>query len=244
MRYQSLRDLFILTDRMGKTYDHVAIIVPIYNEAPVIGGVLTELAKQFTTIVCVNDGSRDGSAKEIAKTSAYLVGHPFNMGQGGALQTGTEFARSLPDIEYFVHFDADGQHQVEDILSIITELEKGQHDIILGSRFLGSTIGMKRGKELLLRLAIRFSNLTTGLKLTDTHNGLRGFNRHVAETMQITLPDMAHASEILEIIVKNGYRYKEIPVTIEYSDYSRAKGQAYINAINVGFDGLLRRIAR
>jgi hypothetical protein len=93
-------------------------------------------------------------------------------------------------------------------------------------------------------MAIKFSNLTSGIKLTDTHNGLRAFNRKVAETMQITMPDMTHASEILEIIAKQQYRYKEIPVTIEYTDYSRAKGQSLINAINIGFDTVLRKISK
>jgi hypothetical protein len=84
----------------------------------------------------------------------------------------------------------------------------------------------------------------SGVKLTDTHNGLRAFNRRVADTMQITMPDMAHASEILEIIGEQKYRYKEIPVTIEYSEYSLAKGQSIFNAVNIGFDVLLRKISR
>jgi hypothetical protein len=103
---------------------------------------------------------------------------------------------------------------------------------------------MKNSKRYILKLAIKFSNFTSGIKLTDTHNGLRVFNRHVAETMQITMPDMAHASEILEIMALQKYSYTEVPVTIEYTDYSRAKGQTLINAINIGFDTLLRKITK
>ena len=103
---------------------------------------------------------------------------------------------------------------------------------------------MKSSKRIVLKLAIWFSNVTSGLRLTDTHNGLRVFNRTVAESMQITLPDMSHASEILEIIADKKYRYTEIPVTIEYTDYSRAKGQSIINAVNIGFDMLLRKVTK
>ncbi len=223
--------------------DRVAIIIPVYNEAKVINGVVESVLKQFKHVVCVNDGSKDNSSNEIAKTGAYLVEHPINMGQGAALQTGIEFARQLP-VDYFVTFDADGQHRISDVMNMLDEIRKDEQDIILGSRFLGSTVGMKKSKEIILKIAIKFSNLTSGLKLTDTHNGLRVFNRHVAETMQVTLPDMAHASEILEIIKKQSYRYKEVPVIIEYSDYSLSKGQTLINAINIGFDTLLRKITK
>lgn len=221
----------------------VVVIIPVYNEAKVIRSVVNDVLKTFKYVVCVDDGSRDNSISEIEKTHAYLVKHPINMGQGAALQTGIEFSRSLP-VELFITFDADGQHRVEDAVSMVKSLRRGKDDIVLGSRFLGTTIGMSIGKRIVLRMAILFSNITSGTRLTDTHNGLRAFNRTVAETIQITVPDMAHASEILEIIRKNKYRYSEIPVTIEYTEYSRAKGQGLINAVNIGFDTLLRKISR
>lgn len=220
-----------------------AIIIPVYNEEQVIESVIKSVLKQFKYVICINDGSRDNSSTQIAKTDAYLIEHPINMGQGAALQTGIEFARQLP-VEYFVTFDADGQHRLEDVQAMLREIKRGGHDIILGSRFLGNVIGMKTTKRFILKAGIWFSKVTTGLKLTDTHNGLRVFNRKVAEGMQITLPDMSHASEILEIIATKGYGYKEIPVTIEYSDYSKAKGQSMINAVNIGFDALLRKIIK
>lgn len=223
---------------------NVAVIIPVYNEGVVIGGVVQSVLKQFTHVVCVNDGSKDASSSEIAKTDAYLVEHPINMGQGAALQTGIEFARQLPDVDYFVTFDADGQHRIEDVKVMLREIRTGRYDIILGSRFLGTAVGIKASKLFILKMAVRFSNFTSGLKLTDTHNGLRVFNRKVAEEMQITLPDMTHASEILEIIADKKYRYKEVPVTIEYTDYSRGKGQSLINAINIGFDTLLRKVTK
>lgn len=222
---------------------NVAIIIPVYNEAKVIGDVINSVSKQFKYIICVNDGSKDDSSSEISKTNAYLIEHPINMGQGAALQTGIEFARQLP-VDFFVTFDADGQHRIEDVEIMLKEIETGKYDIILGSRFLGETIGMKTSKRVILKMAVQFSNKTSGLKLTDTHNGLRVFNRVVAEGMQITLADMAHASEILEIIAAKKYRYKEVPVTIEYTDYSRAKGQSIINAVNIGFDTILRKISK
>lgn len=222
----------------------VALIIPVYNEDQVIKNVINEALKNFNTIVCVNDGSTDNSLIEIKQTNALYVDHPINMGQGAALQTGIEFARKLKGVNYFVTFDADGQHRIEDVKKMLQTLKKENLDIVLGSRFLGSTVNMPTLKRTILKLAIQFSNITSGVKLTDTHNGLRVFNKHVANTMQITLSDMAHASEILEIIKKNKYSYTEVPVTIEYSDYSKSKGQSVINAVNIAFDTLLRKVSK
>lgn len=220
-----------------------AIIIPVYDEAEVVAEVVNSVKKYFKYVVCVNDGSRDASSTEVKKTNAYLIEHPINMGQGAALQTGIEFARQLP-VKYFVTFDADGQHRITDIYAMLDKIKEEDFDIILGSRFLGETVGISTSKRRLLKLAIWFSKMTTGLSLTDTHNGLRVFNKEVADNMQITQPDMTHASEILEIIADKKYKYAEIPVTIEYTDYSRRKGQSIVNAVNIGFDTLLRKVSK
>lgn len=222
----------------------VAFVVPVYNEASVIGDVIRQILQVTPHAVCVNDGSRDGSAAEIVSAGAYLVDHPINMGQGAALQTGIEFARSLPEVNRFVTFDADGQHLVEDAMRMVALLEDDDVDIVLGSRFLGASVGAGRAKKALLRAAVAFSNVTSGVRLTDAHNGLRAFNRHVADTIEITSPDMTHASEIVELIARNSYRYREVPVTIHYTEYSRSKGQASVNALNIAVDTLLRKVGR
>lgn len=222
----------------------VAFVVPVYNEASVIGDVIADIHTVTPHVVCVNDGSRDGSAAAIVRAGGYLVDHPINMGQGAALQTGIEFARALPHIQRFVTFDADGQHLVSDAVRMLELLDSGDLDIVLGSRFLGEAVGASGAKKVLLKAAVKFSNVTSGIRLTDAHNGLRAFNRHVAETMEITAPDMTHASEIIELIAANDYRYREVPVTIHYTDYSTSKGQASINAINIAIDTLLRRVTR
>lgn len=223
--------------------ERAAVIIPVYNEGKVIKSVIDKVLKEYKYVVCINDGSSDNSREEILKTKAYFVDHPINMGQGAALQTGIEFARSLP-VEYFVTYDADGQHRLEDVREMIRTIKRDKTDFVLGSRFLGKeAVNMPKIKRIILKMAIRFSNITSGVKLTDTHNGLRVFNRKVANSIQITLPDMAHASEILEIIYRNKYTYTEVPVVIEYTDYSRGKGQSIINAVNIAFDTLLRKVS-
>lgn len=223
----------------------VAFIIPVYNEGEVVRGVVEAVLEHYEHVVCVNDCSRDNSAAEIAATSAYLVNHPINMGQGAALQTGFEFVRSLPGIRYAVTFDSDGQHRLEDVAAMLATIEERGVDMVLGSRFLGTeAIDMPAVKRVVLKAAIAFSNITSGVKLTDTHNGLRVVGRRVIDEMNLTIPGMAHASEFLDIIKAHGYSYAEVPVQIVYTDYSRAKGQSLINAVNIAFDMLLRKVSR
>ena len=229
---------------MSSSMNDAVLIIPVYNEGTVIRKVVEEAKKVFPLVVCIDDGSTDNSIEQIERTGAILLKHPINMGQGAALQTGIEFARTLPGVNYFVTFDADGQHCIKDAASMVKKIKEEKVDIIFGSRFIGKTENMSRVKGVVLKLATWFSNITSGLRLTDTHNGLRVFNKHVACTMNITVPDMAHASEILEITSKNKYKYTEFPVTIRYTDYSKSKGQSLVNAINIGFDILLRKILR
>jgi len=223
--------------------EDVAFIVPVFNEEQVIGSVVKGILVHCPHVVCVNDGSTDGSEREILDSGAYLVNHPINMGQGAALQTGLEFARMLPGVRRFVTFDADGQHRVEDALRMVEILDQSEVDIVLGSRFLGEVNGASLLRRTVLRMAVQFTNLTSGVKLTDAHNGLRAFNRHVADTMRITSSDMTHASEIIELINRNGYKYVEVAVTIDYTEYSMTKGQSVLNAVNIAFDTLLRKVS-
>lgn len=225
--------------------DDVVFVIPVYNEAQVVREVVERVRRHYTHVVCVNDCSRDNSSAEILAAGGYLVDHPINMGQGAALQTGFEFARLIPGVRYAVTFDADGQHRLEDVAHMLEVIEAKGTDFVLGSRFLGTeAVGMSRAKRMLLKAAIAFSNTTSGVRLTDTHNGLRVFTKRVLDEIQLTIPDMGHASEILEIIRRNQYTYTEVPVEIVYTDYSRAKGQSMINAVNIAFDTLLRKVSR
>lgn len=219
-----------------------AIIIPVYNEGQVIESVASDVLNEYQTVICVDDGSSDNSITEIQKTGALLVKHPINMGQGAALQTGMEYALHHTEAEFFVTFDADGQHRLQDVGVMVEELEKDEADIVLGSRFLGEAENIPKAKKILLKAAVRFTNFFSGIELTDTHNGLRAFNRDFARQLEITMPDMAHASEIIDKISSGRWRYKEVPITIKYTEYSIAKGQSMFNAVNILFDIMLARI--
>ena len=222
----------------------VWLVVPVYNEATVIADVVREARKTFPNIVCVDDGSRDDSAAEVRLGGAHLVRHPVNLGQGAALQTGIEYARAQPGAKYFATFDADGQHRVEDVERMVQRLRDEPLDIVVGTRFHGDASKIPFLKRVVLKTVVFLSPTLRKLKLTDAHNGLRVFNKTVADGMNITLNGMGHASQIVEMIAHKGWRVAEEPVTILYTEYSMAKGQSLINGVNILFDTVLRTNAR
>ena len=173
-----------------------------------------------------------------------LLRHVTNLGQGAALQTGITYALKFPSTRYIVTFDADGQHQASDIHRLVRACDDGGYDVALGSRFMsgGQAANITFSRRWVLKLAILLTRLTTGLKLSDTHNGLRAFTRQAASRMTITQNGMAHASEILNQIAALHLRYVEVPVTISYSPYSVGKGQSFWNSINILWELILGKI--
>jgi hypothetical protein len=153
----------------------------------------------------------------------------------------TGSVRSRPGARYFVTFDADGQHRVDDVERMVRRLRTEPVDIVVGTRFHGDVSHIPRLKRLVLRTAVTLGPRTRRLGLTDAHNGLRAFGRRVAEQLDITDNGMGHAPEIVGMIDRLGWRVVEEPVHIRYTAYSMAKGQSLLNGVNLLFDGAVRR---
>jgi polyprenyl-phospho-N-acetylgalactosaminyl synthase len=227
-------------------YQDVWIVVPAYNEASVIGDVISEIRTVFDYVVCVDDGSKDDTGDFALAAGAHVVSHPVNLGQGAAIQTGVEYARTRPGAQVFATFDADGQHRLKDVVKMIDRLSTDDLDMVVGTRFAEPSASKPPlPKRVILRAAAVLSPSSRELRLTDAHNGLRVFNKKVADELNITMNGMSHASEIIAMAVENRWRVAEEPVEILYTDYSKSKGQPLLNGVNIVFDGLLRgRLSR
>jgi glycosyltransferase involved in cell wall biosynthesis len=218
-------------------------VIAAFDEARVIGDTVAAVVAAGFRLVVIDDGSRDDTAAIAPAGGAEVVRHPINLGQGAALQTGFDWALSR-GAEVIVTFDGDGQHRITDVPRLVAALAANDADYALGSRFLGGSRGMPASRRAMLKAAVVFSRMTTGLDITDAHNGLRAMTRRGAQHVRLRENRMAHASEILHQISASGLSYVEVPVTIDYTAYSLAKGQRIADVVAILLDLLARRLQR
>lgn len=227
--------------------EHIYFVIPAFNEGKAIEKVLHKLnINGFKKLIIIDDGSTDNTADIVRNYDSkglVLLEHVINRGQGASLKTGIDYALTIRDCKYIVTFDSDGQHRIEDLPRLIQPLERGECDIVLGSRFLrnDSSKLIPKTKKIVLKLATFVTWLLSNIKLTDTHNGYRVMNKKAAREINITMDGFEHASEILDEIAKKKIRFKERPVYIDYTDYSKQKGQKMSNAIKIFFKMLVKK---
>ena len=220
----------------AQTVTDAWLVIPLFNEAAVVRQVIDNARRTFPHVVVVDDGSKDESASEAAAAGAVVVRHPINLGQGAALQTGISYVLERTDAPYMVTFDADGQHSVANAADMVARAREENLAFVLGSRFLDGTTQVGRLKRLVLRTAAAVGSRTSGMTLTDAHNGLRVLRRDAASRLNLTQNRMAHASQIVRQLGAMKLAWAEHPVHIEYTEYSRAKGQSLWNSVNILVD--------
>lgn len=221
----------------------IFILIPSFNEGRVICSTIAPLCKIGYTIVVIDDCSTDDTEKVLKGLPVVYLKHQVNLGQGAAIQTGIDYAL-ISKAVYVVTFDADGQHNFEEIPFLLQPILQGKVDITMGSRFKRKQdiAEIPNFRKIILRIAILVNGILTGMWLTDAHNGFRVMNRYALSKIKLKENKMAHATEILSQVKYNNLRFSEVPVKIIYTDYSKIKGQSSMNSINILIDLLLKKI--
>ncbi len=221
----------------------VFVVIPAFNENTVIRSTVADLVNRRYTVVVVDDGSTVPVEKFLVGLPVYCLRHAINLGQGAALRTASDFA-VLKGARIVVHFDADGQHDPALIERLIAPIRSGKADVSLGSRFLTESDSQEvpAVKRVLLKAGVFVSWMFTGMWLSDAHNGFRALSLSAAEKIKLEESGFAHATEILELVRRSRLKWVEVPVTIHYTEYSRAKGQSVFNSFNIVIDLMLRRL--
>jgi glycosyltransferase involved in cell wall biosynthesis len=233
----------------------IALLIPSYNQLPwglttqqKIAQCCEKLRREGlrAVIVFVDDGSTQNSTEleyhienlqSIGKCEVFATKHNVNRGQGAALMTALDIARSgIVGAELFVTLDSDGQHDPDDIFTLLKELRLKNLNIVFGNRFsneleTSKTIPFLR--KFLLRTASLFERVLTGLKLTDAHNGFRLFDLKTALSLNLRQDRMAHATEIKQRVRDLKLKYGEAPVRIYYTTESTMRGQKNTNSFNI-----------
>lgn len=221
----------------------LVILIPAYNEAPVIGDVIRQLPQHLGHIstirtVVIDDGSRDATGAEAAKAGATVLRHAVNRGVGVATMTGLAAATRLK-ADLVVTMDADGQHDPGDLPALIEPIRTGRAEIVVGTRLL-TPAGMPAIRRIGNRLMNAVLRLGWGIRTTDSQSGYRAYGREALKRLRVTTGGFEICTEILYAAKQAGLTVAEVPIRTIYTDYSKAKGQNPITA----FLTFLRFVAR
>jgi glycosyltransferase involved in cell wall biosynthesis len=223
----------------------LAVVIPAHNEAAAIGTVLKKIPAQIDSLsvitIVVDDGSTDSTAQIATQYGSCVIRHLTNLGVGAATITGLRAARKL-DADVIVTMDADGQHDPAELEGLVQCLLDGPFDVVIGSRIL-SPGGMPPSRFLANLLLNAVTYLAYGKIVSDSQSGFKAFSRNAVEKLDLTSSGYEICSEIVGEMYRKNLRYKSYPIKAVYTKYSQAKGQHFLNGINLIL-GLLMRMMR
>lgn len=214
-----------------------AVVIAAYNEAGRVGAVVRDVRAKGYDVIVVDDGSKDSTSDEARAAGATVLRSPINRGQGSALRIGIHAATSR-GYGIIVTYDADGQFLPGEIERVTAPIERGDADVVLGSRYLGSAVNLSPQKRLAHTLGRLWTWLFSGVLYSDPQCGLRAMNENAAREIAITLDRFTHASEILDEIARHKLRFAQVPVTVIY----HRKGQSSLAAVTIGVRMLVRKV--
>jgi len=191
----------------------ILIIVPAYNEADNIRGVILKLQEENETwdVLVINDASTDNTSAIARETGfAEVIDLPFNLGIGGCVQTGFRYARKK-NYDIALQFDGDGQHSAEEICKLLEIVRSKHADVAIGSRFSQKHNGFKSSayRRVGIRLFEWFSYLLIHQRITDHTSGFRAYNRKAVHFLADHYPSDYPEPEVVILLGKNGFKIRE-----------------------------------
>ena len=213
------RKLAHVPPAIANRHSDVLVIVPAYNEAQNIGGVIADLKTLDLNpdIIVVNDGSRDGTYDAAKATrQALVVNLPNNLGIGGAVQTGFKWA-ARNGYRIAVQFDGDGQHLATEIPKLLGALEEQNVSMVIGSRFVEKHSGYRSTfvRRLGIRVFMAVNSLLIGQTITDNTSGFRAYNRRTIEFLARYYPVDYPEPEAVILLGKNGFTIAEVSTRMQ-----------------------------
>jgi glycosyltransferase involved in cell wall biosynthesis len=204
-------------------------IVPAYNEEHSIGAVLEEIraAEPDLHVVVVNDASEDATAAIAARAGAAVLNLPFNVGIGGAMQTGYQYALEH-GFELAIQVDGDGQHDPREIGQVLEPILDGRADLVVGTRFVtGGGYRGTRVRRVGIRLFAAIVSVMVGQRVSDTTSGFRAVNRKALRLFAAEYPHDYPEVESMVLLSRHGLRLLEVPVQMRV----RETGNSSITAL-------------
>lgn len=196
--------------------------IPAYNEEKTIAEVVLKAGYHVGKVLVCDDGSKDLTQVIARKNGADIVGHEKNMGYGVAMQTLFRKAREL-DADAMVTFDGDGQHDPDEIPTLVKPILEGRADIVTGSRFMkGARRDIPLYREVGILVITLLTRIISGYPISDAQSGFRAYSRKALKELKLTELGWGSSAEVFFKARDVGLRIVEVPVHCDYGDYPKA----------------------
>jgi glycosyltransferase involved in cell wall biosynthesis len=208
-------------------------IIPAYNEEGSLGIVLEEIhaAEPDLEIVVIDDASTDSTVRVAAEAGVAVVRLPFNVGIGGAVQTGYQYALEH-GFELAIQVDGDGQHDPSEIGRVLEPILDGRADLVVGTRFVeGGGYRGTRLRRIGIRIFAGVVSLMVGQRVSDTTSGFRAVNRKALRLFAAEYPHDYPEVESIVLLSRYGLRMLEVPVQMRV----REAGNSSITALRAAY---------
>ena len=200
----------------------VIIGIPAFNEEKNIGAIVAKLKQKYEKILVCDDGSLDMTSTIASSMGAHVVKHEKNLGYGSAIKTIFQEAKKFEG-DVLVTFDADGQHQISEIDSMLKPILENKADLVIGSRFLGKTQDLPKYRKVGIKAITGLTNTVTNSKITDSQSGFRAYGKKALSEIIPTESGMGISTEILIKASKKQLKLAEVPITITYEDNTHSQ---------------------
>ncbi len=213
----------------------VCVIMPAYNEAASVGRVVHQVRQHapLAHIVVINDGSSDGTEQEARRAGAQVITLPFNLGIGGAVQTGLKYARR-EGFDVAVEIDADGQHDPVYIPQLVDSVLQPETDMVIGSRFATQTMYRASWLRWLgIRILSQLRKLVTGARIYDATSGYRAYHKRSLPFLAGRYPADFPEPESIVMLLNAGFRIQELPMAMNH----RVSGESVVGKSDLSWRG-------
>jgi len=207
----------------------VLVIIPAYNEEGAVGKVVESVKTYLpgADALVVNDGSSDRTPEKAEASGAIVLNLPFNLGIGGAMQSGYKYAFEK-GYDVAVQVDGDGQHDPKEIPKLLKALEEKEVDMVIGSRFIGdSEFKSSMMRRVGISIFSKVISLIVRQKITDPTSGFRAANRKTIQLFTIHYPQDYPEPEALVLLHKSGHKMGEVPIMMSH----RVAGESSITKL-------------
>ena len=214
----------------------ITIGIPAYNEEKNIGKIIESLKAVSDSIIICDDGSEDSTYNIAKQNDAIVIKHEKNLGYGAAIKSIFKKCSEI-DTDVLITFDADGQHRVKDIQTVLKPIIEKQADIVIGSRFLGKESDIPNYRKAGIKFLTQVTNSAIKGKISDSQSGFRAYKKTILEKIIPSDTGMGCSTEILIKASNEDFRIKEVPIKIIYAGETST-----INPVSHGASVLLSTI--